>query len=114
MYEHGYPPPTKIDLDKISKGEIPYLLKRLEFLELKLNAHWACTGESKDISIVYVANPEENTITIDLCYNVDSTQQKDVDSIYQTALSKLTDEIKRLGWDDWVKIEKKDTSAKIQ
>ena len=51
---------------------------------------------------------------IRLVVNVDSTQQKDVDSIYQTALSKLTDEIKRLGWDDWVKIEKKDTSAKIQ
>ena len=31
MYEHGYPPPTKFDLDKISKGKYLTYLNVYEF-----------------------------------------------------------------------------------
>lgn len=51
-----------------SQGEIPYVLPRLEYLEIKMNSWWGCTASIEGVSSHYTSNPRENTIYIEVFY----------------------------------------------
>ena len=88
-----------------SKGEIPYDLPRLEFLELRLNSIWSNAPRPRlqDIGVVFRSRPRDDTITIHIYYPMGTNRQL-IDGILRMAKKIVSNEAELLGW-DWVKIE---------
>ena len=106
MTQLGFQAPSTVQNKEgstINQGEIPYILSRLEFLEIRMNAWLGCAPAEDNCGVFYTARPHDNTIIISV-YGVPSTPQKKIDYLIEFGREALLSELKALGW-DWVKIQ---------
>lgn len=106
MNKIGFTPPLpEMPTKKLSEGEIPYLLSRLEYFEIKFNT-WIASS-IKDVEGVYIdleAHPEENTITIKMYYTKE-VSETETEPLLLAISTELSRQIEKRGWDDWAKIK---------
>ena len=109
----GFQPPPTIESTERSQGEIPHVLSRLEYLEIKMNSWWGCTAQIDDISLHYTSNPKENTIYIEIFY-LSYVNPELIEHQISGARRALLHQVEVLGWGDWINIEIKKTRVDPQ
>ncbi len=109
----GFQGPPIVQGREGSQGEIPYVLSRLEYLEIKMNSWWGCTTSIDGVSSHYTSNPRENTIYIEVFYLSDVAPDL-VEMQVKNAQEALLNQIASLEWEDWVKIKVKIKKVEAQ
>ena len=104
MHSMGYPP-SQIDIENLTEGEIPIVLKQLECLELKLNAMTGCSVylPEPDVIAYFISKPSENKIILTVRHRT-NVDQKLLDAIIHNRKTLYSAYIEALNW-DWVKLE---------
>lgn len=97
-------PPEPSKPRELSEGEQPYMLTRLEYLEIKLNTVMGVTHSLEDISGYFSAMPSQNTMIITCHYSSDVNSEI-VEDLISSMGKLLMDYLKLYGWEEWVKIE---------
>ena len=104
MNKIGFTAPSISEPKQISQGEETHIISRLDYLEIKLNAWWGTTTAIENTSLFYDADPANNAIIIKAFY-LGGTPEEKIDEQIKRATIVLTDQLKSLGWDDWVIIK---------
>ena len=102
--------PTAGEVKELTEGEIPYILTRLEWLEVRLNSIYSLLPHVSSLlphvsqesySVSFDALPSQNTMIINIIHPKDKDQNY-IDFLINRATTSLSNQAKHYGW-EWVK-----------